>query len=72
MVSGENFNFKEFVEKSMLNKLIVNEKKGVVEKLEKMGELKISFTQTSMDDLERYDYLKLESIELVQKEKEVC
>ena len=38
-------NFREFVEKSTLNKLIVNEKKGVVEKLEKKGELKISQLQ---------------------------
>lgn len=58
MISGENFNFKEFIEKSMLNKLIVNEKNGVVEKIQEIGELKIPYTQSSIEDLERYEYLK--------------
>lgn len=69
MVSGENFNFKEFVEKSMLNKLIVNEKKAVMDKLEKIGDLKISFTQSSLEDLERYDYLKVETTRVSSKKR---
>lgn len=59
MISGENFNFKSFVEKSMLNELIHNEKNTVIQKLENLHDIKLGLLRTSKDDLERYDELKL-------------
>jgi superfamily II RNA helicase len=71
MISGENFNFKEFIEKSMLNKLIVNEKNGVIEKIQEIGELKTPYTQSSIEDLERYDYLKANAKVSSKKRKKI-
>lgn len=70
MISGENFNFKEFVEKSMLNKLIVCEGEMVRDKLTKIGTPKFNnFVNSSLDDLERYDYLKIQCYKVNGKKR---
>lgn len=72
MISGENFNFRGFVEKSMLNKLIVNEKQVVESKIKDLENVKLGIMQTPEEVLEYYDELTLKINNLSSKKRKKC
>jgi hypothetical protein len=69
MISGENFEFKEFIEKSMFNKLIVNEQNHVKDELKKLGDIKLGLTKTPVEILEKYDEMKIKMNSLNSKKR---
>ena len=69
MISGENFEFKEFIEKSMFNKLIVNEQNQVEDELKKLGDIKLGLTKTPVEILEKYDEMKIKMNSLNSKKR---
>ena len=69
MISGENFKFKEFIEKSMFNKLILSEKNRVIGELNELKDIKLGLLTTSTDILEKYDEMKLKINNLNSKKR---